>query len=114
MLIDIKLKSYLFKHGFIDKDILALKKHGKDEYAIFVNEDKYDGELSPNGVFEYLKRKYFGLYQTDKGEIKVEPVLLQIGNKVLQNKLPIINGKYDLGNQCFIMVKNGFIVGFKP
>jgi hypothetical protein len=51
--------SYLFKHGFFDENILALKVDGKDEYAIFINENKYDGELnSLERVFDFLSRTY--------------------------------------------------------
>lgn len=59
LLIDQKSESYLFKHGFFDENILALKIDSKEEYAIFVNENKYDGELnSIDAVSDFLKRKY--------------------------------------------------------
>lgn len=46
LLIDKKDESYLFKHGFFDENILALKVDSKDEYAFLINENKYDGELN--------------------------------------------------------------------
>lgn len=59
LLIDIKTESYLFKHGFFDENILALKVDSKEEYAVFVNENKYEGELnSIERVFDFLIRKY--------------------------------------------------------
>ena len=59
LLIDKSSESYLFKHGFFDENILALKVDSSDEYAIFVNENKYDGELnSINKVVNFLEGQY--------------------------------------------------------
>lgn len=59
LLIDKKEDSYLFKHGFLDENILALKVDSKDEYAFLVNENKYDGELnSINKIADFLTNKY--------------------------------------------------------
>jgi hypothetical protein len=93
------IDSYLFKHGFFDENILALKVDSSEEYAVFVNENNYDGELnSIERVFDFLRRKYldptikstienttgqiinpsdnkkeitFIKYETDKGQIAV-------------------------------------------
>jgi len=59
LLIDKKEESYLFKHGFFDENILALKVDSKDEYAFLINENKYDGELnSLEKVIDFLTKKY--------------------------------------------------------
>jgi hypothetical protein len=59
LLIDNKKESYLFKHGFFDENILALKVDSSEEYAVFVNENNYDGELnSIDKVLDFLNRKY--------------------------------------------------------
>lgn len=59
ILIDNKEGSYLFKHGFFDENVLALKVDGKDEYAIFVNENKHDGNIdSLSDVLYFLNSKY--------------------------------------------------------
>lgn len=59
LLIDRKDESYLFKHGFFDKNILALKVDSKEEYAFLINENKYDGELnSIERVLDFLKKTY--------------------------------------------------------
>jgi len=99
LLIDKKNESFLFKHGFFDENILALKVDSCEEYAVFVNENNYDGELnSIERVFDFLRRKYldptikstienttgqiinpsdnkkeitFIKYETDKGQIAV-------------------------------------------
>lgn len=59
LLIDKTDNSYLFKHGFFDDNILALKVDSREEYAVFVNENKYDEELnSIERVIEFLEHKY--------------------------------------------------------
>lgn len=59
LLIDKKEESYLFKHGFFDENILALKIDSKNEYAFLINENKYDGEVnSLDKVIEFLTKKY--------------------------------------------------------
>lgn len=59
LLIDKNEDSYLYKHGFFDENILALKVDSKDEYAFLINENKYDGELnSLDKVIDFLTKKY--------------------------------------------------------
>ena len=59
LLIDRQDESYLFKHGFFDTNIFALKVDSSEEYAVFVNENNYDGELnSIEKVLDFLKKKY--------------------------------------------------------
>jgi hypothetical protein len=60
ILIDFKEgKSYLFRHGFFDENVLALKVDGKDEYAILINESKHKWELnSIDAVINFLKQNY--------------------------------------------------------
>lgn len=59
LLIDRKDESFLFKHGFFDENILALKIDSKEEYAFLVNETKFDKELNSSiSVVEFLNRKY--------------------------------------------------------
>lgn len=61
LLLDLKKdKSYLFRHGFFDENVLALKIDGKEEYALMVNETRYDKELNSSArVLEFLNRNYF-------------------------------------------------------
>jgi hypothetical protein len=59
LLIERKNETYLFRHGFFDENILALKVDGKDEYAFLVNENRFEGEInSISKVFEFLQSKY--------------------------------------------------------
>lgn len=60
ILIDKSNDSYLFKQGFLDENVLALKVDTSKEYAVFVNENKYDGELNSfQKVIDFLTLKYF-------------------------------------------------------
>lgn len=57
--------SYLFKHGFFDSSILALKVDGKDEFAFLINENQYEGELnSIDKVLSFLDTKYLKMIST--------------------------------------------------
>lgn len=71
LLIDLKDESYLFRHGFFDENILALKIDGKEEYAFLVNETKFDKELnSSDRVLEFLKKKYL-ISRNEKGGLNI-------------------------------------------
>jgi len=59
LLIDREYGSFLFKHGFIDDYILALKVDGKEEYALLVNEEWFEKKLKTIGkILEFLNDKY--------------------------------------------------------
>jgi hypothetical protein len=110
---------------------MALKIDSKEEYAVFVNENKYDGELnSIDKVFDFLRRNYIHStiggspgptntpkvlvsYNTDKGEIKVLQKFLNdapdIGNEVFLNGKPFSNGKFKMGFMWYLYVVNGKI-----
>jgi hypothetical protein len=137
LLIDKKNESYLFKHGFFDENILALKIDSCEEYAVFVNENNYDGELnSIERVLDFLNRKYldpkikstienttgqiinpsannksveFIKYETDKGTIELEPFINMNGTKAFLNQQPAPDGRYKMGFMDYIEIKNGII-----
>jgi len=46
LLIELDGESYLFKHGFLDENIFALKMDSKTEYVFLINESKYEFELN--------------------------------------------------------------------
>ncbi|MES2485434.1 MAG: hypothetical protein V4581_05705 [Bacteroidota bacterium] len=59
LLIDIKEQSYLFRHGFFDRNILALKLDSANEYAVLVNENRYQNELNTiAAVLDFLNQTY--------------------------------------------------------
>jgi len=74
LLIDRTEESFLFKHGFLDENILALKIDSKDEYAFFVNETKFDKELNSFlNVIEFLDKKYIEHTMLSPERIVVPP-----------------------------------------
>lgn len=130
LLIDKKDESYLFKHGFFDENVLALKIDGRNEYAFLVNENKFEKELnSLESVTNFLELKYTTNnavsintvdsvniktppieYQTSKGIIKIPRTLNRIGQPITLNDLPAPDGKYKLYFMDYIYVSNGLIV----
>ena len=76
LLIDRKEESFLFKHGFFDENILALKIDSKEEYAFLVNETRYDKELnSLEAVGDFLQSKYLDPQELSEinDNIKIKP-----------------------------------------
>jgi len=138
LLIDKKTDSYLFKHGFFDENILALKVDSSEEYAVFVNENKYDGELnSIDRVLDFLKRKYldpsikstienttgqvinptvnkpqkeYVQHHTDKGIVEIEPCIHLKGQNAFMNGQPAPDGKYKFGFLWTVEIKNGIVI----
>jgi hypothetical protein len=98
LLIDKSDKSYLFKHSFFDENIVALKSDGCDEYAVFVNENNYDGEL--NSIYKIeniLNNKYILsriepilVGQAEQIEIKKNQVAKEVGINITNMHLIVI------------------------
>lgn len=137
LLIDKTNESYLFKHGFFDENILALKVDSSDEYAVFVNENNYNGDLnSTDKVFGFLKEKYldpglkshvetatgykfeksygrqkskFVQHHTDKGIVEIEPCIQLKGQKAFINGQPAPDGEYKFGFLWYVHIKNGIV-----
>ena len=131
-------ESYLFKHGFFDENILALKLDGSEGYAVFVNENNYDGEInSIDRVVDFLMHKYLDpsvisivktatgreknfsgqkqgtkyiQYKTDKGIIEIEPCTNLKGKNAYLNGETAPDGKYNLGFLMNVEVKNGIVI----
>ena len=75
LLIERKDESYLFRHGFFDANILALKVDGKDEFAFLVNENNYGGDLnSIEKVLDFLERRYLKMIPQNQIEISSNEV----------------------------------------
>lgn len=66
ILVDSGDKSYLYKHGFFDENLLALKVDSSAKFVIFVNENKFDGEVnSIKAIEQFINEKY------------IQPLLIQ-------------------------------------
>jgi len=136
LLIDKEDESYLFKHGFFDENILALKVDSSEEYAVFINENNYGGELnSIDRIYDFLKRKYLDastkgttvnsrnhevnsnvqtVFRETKDDIVLKIVSLNyktIGAKVFIDEKPAPDGIYVYkSNTHKLILKGGAIV----
>lgn len=128
MLIDRTTESYLFKHGFFDENILALKLDGIEEYAFLINETKFKEEInSLEKALEFLASKYLKpqikeeplhknnlepelvSYISDKGEIFIPACLSYLNQPVFKDGKPAPDGKYRLSLMDHIHVRDGII-----
>lgn len=134
LLIDRENESYLFKHGFFDENILALKIDSRNEYAFLVNESRYDKELnSLESIVEFLNRLYIEpelrkdlnignnapkiikkpedkIYKIKEGELLTRTEFDDNNNKTMKvwlNGTQVMNGKFKLEFLHYIIVKNG-------
>lgn len=72
IIIDKSDGSYLFKHGFADDTLLALKVDGQDKYAILVNEEQFENDLKNlRNIVSFLNRRYLGII--NESNIKPKP-----------------------------------------
>lgn len=105
LLIDRKDESYLFKHGFFDKNILALKVDSKEEYAFLINENKYDGDLnSIESVLYFLKKTYLESPIEKFIEVEIDKPKVDIPLKIV-----FVSHKSDKGILEFEQTQNSYL-----
>ena len=110
LLIERKDESYLFRHGFFDANILALKVDGKDEFAFLVNENNYGGDLnSIEKVLDFLERKYLKVIPQNQIEIPSNEIK-QISFKLDKDLNPVDNEDYKYG---FVDKEGNLIIPYK-
>ena len=134
LIIDTPQGSYLFRHGFADQNILALRLDGADEYAVFLNETKYSKELNNiQAVAEFLSSIYIApgarntigltpplevlestkpgdmIYSIKQGTLVVRREYVDGKNvfRTFLNGIRAPDGKYTLDFLSYIKVKNG-------
>lgn len=125
ILIDRKEDSYLFKHGFFDENILALKIDSRNEYVFLVNETRYNIEINTiDSVNHFLSQKYLNTKEDEKDAIvKSSDSDLDYENlknwNVDEGKLtviPIISKKKEGLVKAFLndkpAPKNRYVLGF--
>ena len=124
----------LLKHGFFDENVIALKLDSTNNYAFFVNENRYDKELNNiNDVLKFLNEKYLKnkpddgsigsqrneninskptlvKHQTDKGIVEIPPCISFKGQPASVNGRPAPDGIYTMGLFSSFIVKNGMII----
>ena len=85
----------LFKHGFLDPHILALKIDSKEEYVFLINEIKYSEELnSLNKISKFLKNTYL-----DSGLDRPKPKKSEVLINSYYNKV-VIKLEYRKRTHC--------------
>jgi len=101
LLLDLKDKSYLFRHGFFDENILALKVDGKEEYAFLVNETRFDKELSSTArILEFLNNKYIGSIENTEIYHRIESEFPELTSKIDVKPLEaVINDDIEAGEK---------------
>lgn len=114
LLIERKEESYLFRHGFFDSNILALKVDGREEYAFLVNENNYGGDLNNiDKVLNFLETKYLRLIsssQVRKRSIPEIEYATSIG-LTLDRKLNVVRNK--IGKYGYLDKDGDVIINFK-
>ena len=59
LLIEQEKVKKLYKHGFFDQNLIAIKTDVEGNYSFFVNEEKFDlGLNSENKIAKYLNKNY--------------------------------------------------------
>lgn|GEM_PF-1170207 len=70
LLIDQGEDSFLFNHGFLNERVMALKVDGKNEYAILLNEQKIQKQISSlKDIYELLEDDYNSNFLNPKSSI---------------------------------------------
>ena len=108
-LIDKKEESFLFKHGFFDENILALKVDSKNEYAFLINENKYDGELnSIERIIDFLTKKYIEP-QTIKNIENSTGIKIKTKSIIDQPKIVLVPYETDKGKIDIEQTHNSYV-----
>lgn len=63
--------SFLFQHGFLENDILALQLDGMNKYAIFINEGRSDLNTLKK-IDTHLNRKYLSSIEVTEKDTTME------------------------------------------
>ena len=81
LLIEFNGEGYLFKHGFLDENIFALKMDSTSEYLFFINETKYQFELNTiEDINDFLIENYlsknikYGLNELNNDYYKIKKI----------------------------------------
>lgn len=103
LLIEIKDECHLFKHGFFDQNILALKIDSKDEYAVFVNENNFDESLnSIEKVLHQLNEKYLGSKYNSKTQSNISNEFDEHTPKITIEEQNVLNNQSEIEERQFI------------
>ncbi len=108
LLIELKNECYLFKHGFFDANILALKVDGTEEFAFLINENKYSEYLySIEKVLLHLENKYLRMVTQPKIQI---PPKFRVNSHVVELKNKKQFRIVAIENNIFVCSPNGGLI----
>ncbi|WP_322971516.1 hypothetical protein [Faecalibacter sp. LW9] len=133
--LEIKKINYLFTPSFLDENLFILKLDGRNEYVVFINENKVQGIInSLQQINDFIDYKYIKNNTSEKSfknenivrpdfylntintldgiQLNIKTKLsigYTIGDKVFINDKPAPTGKYKLGWLDYLYVKDGEI-----
>lgn len=111
LLIEIKEECHLFKHGFFDQNILALKIDSKEEYAVFVNENNFDESLnSIEKVLHQLNEKYLDLKSNSKTQSNIPNKYDEYPPKLTIEEQNVTNKQSEIEERQFITRLLGILI----
>ena len=111
LLIEIKEECHLFKHGFFDQSILALKIDSKEEYAVFVNENNFDESLnSIEKVLHQLNEKYLDSKSNSKTQSNIPNKYDEYPPKLTIEEQNVTNKQSEIEERQFITRLLGILI----
>lgn len=103
LFLETNTNSYLYKNGFFDDTLLALKTDGREDFAIFLNENLHSKEInSIEDVSKFLESKY--------GEILDTNNFIESANKLNLIDNPIIETKK---NKSVLLKNEEYLIEFR-
>ncbi len=101
-----KDNKYLFRHGFFDLNVLALKVDGLEEYAFLINEAKYDeGLKSIDQIVQFLEKTYIKSITVPEKPKKLVENVTEDFEVPLYNEVRISNNKSLSGKYSQITIE---------
>ena len=111
LLIEIKEECHLFKHGFFDQNILALKIDSKEEYAVLVNENNFDESLnSIEKVLHQLNEKYLDSKSNSKTQSNIPNKYDEYPPKLTIEEQNVTNKQSEIEERQFITRLLGILI----
>lgn len=120
LLIDRNEMSFLFRHGFLDSNVLILKVDGREEYAFMINESKFEQEINTlSKVLNLLENQYLNIIPNFALTVEAKIPSIQYKNKLnrIRNEKDKVGFVDSLGNTVIDYIFDGaddFSEGFAP
>lgn len=90
LLIERNNGSFLYKHGFVDDCVLALKIDGKDEYALLINDEWFEKQLKTIAkILDFLHEKYID--KKENPDIYIPNYTQEKTSNIDKKQIPLTN-----------------------